>query len=147
MLLDGCGDDPIQLVLSCPDGDLIAATALADTVESVGVELRTVASGVVGGPVVLPFALGTRRLAQPHTRFRFVEPALDVQGRADDLARATARHRELFAELHHRVAVATGQSDERIAADFRGGRLMNADEAMAYGLVDEIIRRAGLRTD
>lgn len=47
MLLDGCGDDPIQLVLSCPDGDLIAATALADTVELVGVEVRTVASGVV----------------------------------------------------------------------------------------------------
>jgi ATP-dependent Clp protease, protease subunit len=146
MLLDGCGDDPIQLVLSCPDGDLIAATALADTVVLVGVELRTVASGVVGGPVVLPFALGTRRLAQPHATFRFIEPALDVQGRADDLALATARHRDLFAELHHRVAAATGQSVERIAGDFRSGRLMNADEATAYGLVDEIIRRQGPRT-
>ena len=141
MLLDGCGDDPIQLVLSCPDGDLIAATALADTVELVGVELRTVASGVVGGPVVLPFALGTRRLAQPHATFRFVEPALDVQGRADDLALATARHRDLFAELHHRVAVAAGQPVEKIAADFRGGRILSANEATAYGLVDEIIRR------
>lgn len=146
MLLDGCGDDPIQLVLSCADGDLIAATALADTVELLGAELRTVASGVVGGPVVLPFALATRRLAQPHATFRFVEPALDVQGRADDLAQATARHRDLFAELHQRVAAAAGQAVESIAADFRRGRLMNADEATAYGLVDEIIRRHGPRT-
>lgn len=146
MLLDGRGDDPIQLVLSCPDGDLVAATALADTIELVGVELRTVASGVVGGPVVLPFVLGTRRLAQPHATFCLVEPAIDVQGRASDLAEATARHRDLLADLYRRVGVAARQSVEAIAGDFRRGRVMNADEARAYGLVDEIVRRHGLRT-
>ena len=146
MLLDGCGDDPIQLVLSCPDGDLIAATALADTVELVGVELRTVVSGVIGGPVLLPFALATRRLAQPHATFRFVEPALEAQGRADDLAVATAQYRDLFAELQHRIAVATRQPVETIAADFRRGSLMSADEATVYGLVDEIVRRKGTHT-
>ena len=79
MLLDGSGDDPIRLVMSCPDGDLVAATALADTVELVGVELRTVCSGSVGGPAVLPFALGARRLVQPHASFRLSEPTLELQ--------------------------------------------------------------------
>jgi ATP-dependent Clp protease protease subunit len=145
MLLDGRGDDPIQLVLSCPDGDLVAATALADTIELLGVELRVVASGVVGGPVVLPFALATRRLAQPHATFRFVEPAIDVQGRASDLAEATARQLQVLAEFHERIAAATAQSVETVADNFRHRRTMNADEATAYGLVDEIIRRRGLR--
>lgn len=145
MLLDGSGDEPIQLVLSCPDGDLVAATALADTVELLGVELRAVASGVVGGPAVLPFALATRRLAQPHATFRFVDPVFDAQGRASDLADAIARHGDVLAELHQRVAVATGKPVETISDDFRRGRMMNADEATAYGLVDEIVRPHGPR--
>jgi len=145
MLLDGSGDDPIQLVVSCPDGDLVAATALADTIELLGVELRAVASGVVGGPVILPFALATRRLAQPHATFRFVEPAIDVQGRASDLAVATARHLHVLAEFHERIAAATAQSVETIADNFRQRRTMTADEATACGLIDEIIRRHGLR--
>jgi ATP-dependent Clp protease protease subunit len=146
MLLDGSGDDPIRLVMSCPDGDLVAATALADTVELVGVELRTVCSGSVGGPAVLPFALGARRLVQPHASFRLSEPTLELQGRASELADATARHADLLGELHGRVAAATGQPVAVIAEDFRRRRLLTAEEAKAYGLVDEIIRRGGLRS-
>jgi ATP-dependent Clp protease protease subunit len=146
MLLDGSGDEPIQLVMSCPDGDLVAATALADTVDLVGVELRTVCSGSIAGPAVLPFALGSRRLAQPHATFRLVEPALELQGRASDLAEASVRHTSLLAELHGRVAAATGNTVAAVAEDFRRGRLLTAEQAQAYGLVDDIVRRHGLRT-
>jgi len=141
MLLDGTCDDPIELVLSCPDGDLVAAMALADTVELVGVELRTLAAGSVGGPAVLPFAVGTRRVAQPHATFRLVEPRLEVQGTATDVIAETARHRDVVADLCRRLAAATGRPADTIAADLRGRRGLTAQEAMAYGLVDEIQRR------
>jgi ATP-dependent Clp protease protease subunit len=141
MLLDGTGDDPIELVLSCPDGDLVAAVALADTVELVGVELRTLAAGSVGGPAVLPFAVGTRRVSQPHATFRLLEPRLEVQGTATDVIAETARHTDVVADLCRRLAAATGQSAETVAADLRGHRILTAPEAMAYGLVDEIQRR------
>jgi ATP-dependent Clp protease protease subunit len=95
---------------------------------------------------VLPFALGARRLVQPHASFRLVEPTLELQGRASDLAEATARHASLLAELHRRVAAATGQPVTVIAEDFRRKRLLTAEEAKAYGLVDEIIRCPGLRS-
>ncbi len=146
MLLDGSGDEPIELVLSCPDGDLVAATALADTVELVGVELRTVCTGSIGGPAVLPFALGTRRMAQPHATFRLIEPGLEAHGRADEIARETARQTDLVAEVHRRLAAATGQPIETVTEDLRRGRFLTADEAKTYGLVDEIIRRRRLRT-
>ena len=58
MYLDGIGDDPIELRYSCPDGELGAAIALADTVELLGVELRATAAGAVGGPALLPFVVG-----------------------------------------------------------------------------------------
>jgi ATP-dependent Clp protease protease subunit len=141
MLLDGLGDDPIELILSCPDGDIDAAFALADTVELVGVELRTVASGSVGGPALLPFALGTHRLAQPHATFRLTEPRIEIDGRASDVATETARHTDLVAELCRRLAATCGQPADTIAADLRHGRTLSAQEALAYGLVDEIQRR------
>jgi ATP-dependent Clp protease protease subunit len=70
----------------------------------------------------------------------------DAQGRAGELADAAACPRNAVDELHQRVAVATGQPVETIAADFRCGRVMNAEEATAYGLVDEVVHRHGLRT-
>jgi ATP-dependent Clp protease protease subunit len=146
MLLDGTGDDPIDIVLSCPDGDLLAAMALADTIELVGVELRAVCSGTIGGAALLPYALATRRLAQPHATFRLTKPRHEAQGRASDLAAEAAHHADLVTDLVHRLADATGQTFETVDGDFERNRLLTAQEAMAYGLVDEIVHRRGLRT-
>jgi ATP-dependent Clp protease protease subunit len=141
MLLDGSGDEPVELLLSCPDGDGGAAMALADTVELMGVEVRTVCTGVIGGPAVLPFALGTRRLAAPHATFVLGDPALQFEGAARDLTAAADQHAALVATFHGRLAAVTGRPVEEIAADAGRRRLLTADEAVAYGLVDEIVRR------
>jgi ATP-dependent Clp protease protease subunit len=141
MLLDATGDDPIELVLGCPDGDLIAASALADTVELAGVEVRALATGALGGPALLPFAVAPRRLAQPHATFRMCEPRLDVQGRASDLAAETARHADLVATFRQRLSAATHQPVDVIATDLAAGKALDAEAAVAYGLVDEIARR------
>jgi ATP-dependent Clp protease protease subunit len=146
MLLDGRGDDPIEFVLSCPDGDLVAATALADTVELVAVEVRALCLGSIGGPAVLPFALATRRLAQPHATLRLANPSHEVQGRASEIAGEAAAHTELVAELHRRLADATGQGFDQVVTDCDRGRVLTARQAKAYGLVDEIVQRRGLRT-
>jgi ATP-dependent protease ClpP protease subunit len=53
----------------------------------------------------------------------------------------TSRHTEVAADLCRRSAEATGQSADTVAADLRGRRVLTAQEAMAYGLVDEIQRR------
>lgn len=140
MLLDGSGDDPISLILSCPDGDLDAAVALADTVELVGVELQAVCSGTLGGCAVLPFGLGTRRIANPHATFRLVEPSIETHGLASTVAREAEHHAAAVASLYDRLARATGQPAATIAADFGARRFLDADQARAYGLVDEIGR-------
>jgi ATP-dependent Clp protease protease subunit len=144
MLLDGSGDDPIDLVMSCPDGDLTAATALADTVELVGVEVRALCSGLVGGAALLPFVLATRRLAQPHATFRLSNPRHEAQGRASDLESEVQRHGELLDDLHRRVSDATGQDVDQVADDFAHNRLLTAPDARSYGIVHEIVRRRGL---
>jgi ATP-dependent Clp protease protease subunit len=145
LLLDGSGDEPVDLLLSCDDGDLMAATALADTVELVGVEVRALATGTVGGPAVLPYALAGRRLAQPHATFRLAEPRLELDGRATDIEREAVHHADVLASMHVRLAAVTGQTAEQIAADLRSRRVLTATEAKAYGLVDDIAQRRHLQ--
>ncbi len=146
MLLDGTGDDSITVLFSCPDGDVVAAMALADTVELVGVEVRAVANGTIGGPAVLPFAVASQRLAHPHATFRLTEPALALEGRASDIARDAERQAELLHDFHRRLARATGQPVDTIAADLRARRFLSAADAKTYGLVNEIATKRHLRT-
>ena len=141
MLLDGTGDDPVDLLLSCPDGDLVSAMSLADTVELVGVEVRALCTGSLGGPPILVFAVASRRIAQPHAMFRLSEPDLAIQGRAGDIAHEAERHGALLGDFHGRLAAATGRRRESVAADLRDRRVLTTAEAKAYGLVDEVARR------
>jgi ATP-dependent Clp protease protease subunit len=145
MLLDSSGEAPIELVVSCPDGELFAAMALADTIELVGVEVRAICAGSIGGAAVLPFALATRRLAQQHASFRFGDPQLEVQGRASEIAHQAEGYSELLATMHRRIAGATLQSIDTVAADFQRHRHLSAKDALSYGLVDEILRKSPLR--
>ena len=125
--------------LSCPDGDLDPATALAATIDLVGVPVRAWCTGGLGGPALAPFAAAGRRLAHPHAVFVLQEPTVHAEGRADELAAVAARHRQQLAALHRRLARATGRSVERVATDMRAGVSLTAHEARAYGLVDEVV--------
>jgi ATP-dependent Clp protease protease subunit len=138
MFLDGAGDEPIELRYSCHDGELGAAIALADTVELLGVELRATAIGAVGGPAVLPFAVAGRRIAHPYATFVLRGPERDVRGTVTDVLAEAARHARLVDDMHRRLGEATGRPTERIEADFAARRLLTAQEAHDYGLVDEV---------
>jgi ATP-dependent Clp protease protease subunit len=141
MLLDARGDEPVELRLSCPDGDLDACVALADTVDLAGLAVRAVCSGSVGGPALAPLAAADRRVAHPHCLFVLRDPAAQLQGRADELATSASSYQRQLDGLHARLAVATGQSLERVEADMRKGVTLNAEEALEYGLVEEIAAR------
>ncbi|MEY2471238.1 MAG: ATP-dependent Clp protease, protease subunit [Actinomycetota bacterium] len=143
MLLDATADDPIDLVFSCPDGDLTAAMALADTIEIVGVEVKAMCAGLVGGVAVLPYAVCPLRVAQEHGTFRLVNPRHSVMGFGRALADAVEHEVRYLADFHKRLAVVTGRSFEEIEADFDRGRYLTAAQALGYGLVDEIIRKGG----
>lgn len=146
MLLDATGDDPIELRLMCPGGDLDAALALADTIDLLGVEVRACAAGVVGGAALAPLVAGTTRVAHPHATFVLRDPNLCVSGRAEDVALTVAQHRQQLGALHSRLATACAQPPERIAQDMRTGVVLSAEEAIHYGLVGDIVAFSTHRT-
>lgn len=139
--LDAPDGDPVQLHLAAPDGDLDAVFALIDTIDGLRVPVHAVATAEVGGAAVGAYAVASRRLAQPHSRFRLSEPrAAEIAGTADDVAAAAGRHLRALEDLVVRVAAATGQPRSRVEDDFASGAVLDAGQAQDYGLVDEISR-------
>ncbi len=140
MTLDAAGDEPIDLQLECPGGDLDAALSLMDVIELTGVVVRITALGLLSGPAVGVLAVGHRRRAAPHLRVVLSEPAATFEGPARQVER-WAQDRQARWELFcGRVAAAVGQAPASVLRDFDVGRSLGAEEALAYGLVDEISR-------
>jgi len=140
MTLDASGDDPIHLQMDTPDGTVEAALSLMDVVDLAGVPVRGTCVGLVGGPAVGVLAVCARRLATPHSRIRLAEPAGSFAGSATDLARWAEHHRDRWDLFCRRLATAVGRPVDRVTADLDTGRFLTADDAVAYGLVDEVCR-------
>jgi ATP-dependent Clp protease protease subunit len=140
--LDAAGPDPVQLHLSAQDGELNAVFAIIDAVEMLQSPVHALVSGEVGGGAVGILAAARKRAAHPHARFRLSEPALvGHAGTADEMAGVAGRHLQALEDLADRIAKASGQSLSRVEADLGRRLTMNATEAMAYGLIDEITGR------
>jgi ATP-dependent Clp protease, protease subunit len=139
--LDAMADppEPVRLHLSAPDGDLDAAFAVIDAIDSLRSPVQAVATAHVGGAAIGVFAASQRRLAYPHARFRLSEPNLaGMNGTADDVARAAGRHLWALEDLVLRIAEATGQPRSRVEDDLGARRLLDADQARDYGLVHDV---------
>lgn len=138
MTLDATGDGPIDLHLDSPDGTLEAAFVVIDTLGALHAPVRVHCRGQVGGPAIGIVAEAGRRVAFPHTRFRLSQPTGRFSGTADEIDSHGRQQRDLLWRLQARVARATGRPVEEVAADMRRGRYLDAREALAYALVDEI---------
>jgi ATP-dependent Clp protease protease subunit len=139
MLLDATGDGPVELRMMCPDGDLDAALALADTVDLLGVEVRACAAGRLGGPALAPFAAAGRRSCHPHATFLLRDADVSVEGRATELVAQVCHRQGQLRSLHERLASACHQPVERVVSDMRNGSVLDAAEALAYGLVQDVV--------
>ena len=132
MTLDAIGDEPIELHLDSPDGTLESAFVLIDTLDRLRATLRAHCRGQVGGPAIGVAAAADHRSALPHTHFRL------FPGTPDQIASHSRQQQDLLWRFHARLAQLTGRPAEEIAEDTRRGRYLDAREALAYGLIDEI---------
>jgi len=145
MTLDALGDEPIELQIDCAEGELEAALSLMDVIELIGVPVNATARGLVGGPAVGVLAVSAHRRATRHASFRLYEPKASFTGNAQDLAQWADHSLERSRLFCRRLAVAVHRAEEHVEADVAAGRFLSADEALAYGLIDEISggRRGG----
>jgi len=140
LALDGLGPEPVQLHLAAPDGDLTAAFAVVDAIDVMRAPLHAVVTSQAGGAAVALLAAADRRLAYRHARIRLAEPrAAALAGTADEVAAAAGQYLRELEELAVRLADVTGQARSRIEDDLSSGRILTAEQAREYGLIEEIV--------
>ena len=140
MTLDAEGDEAISLRIDCGDGTLALALTLMDVIELSGVPVRALCMGQVGGPALGPLAVCQHRAAMPSTRFSLREPATQLEASAREVSQWVELRADERRRFCARLAAAVGRPEAQVAEDLAAGRFMGVDEALAYGLIDEVCR-------
>ena len=134
-------DKDIHLYINSPGGSVTAGLAIYDTMQFVKADVSTMCVGQAASMGALLLAGGAKgkRICLPHSRVMIHQPLGGFQGQATDIdihAREILLIRE---KLNLILANHTGQSLETIQGDTDRDNFMGAEEAKAYGLIDEII--------
>jgi ATP-dependent Clp protease protease subunit len=140
MTLDAEGDDPVTLRVDCGEAALAPALTLMDVIELMGVPVRALCLGQVGAGAVGVVAVCTHRCALPSTRFSLCEPTTELQAHVRNVAQwaeLRAAEREGFCA---RLGAAIGQDPALVERDLERGRFLGAEDALAYGILDEVAR-------
>jgi ATP-dependent Clp endopeptidase proteolytic subunit ClpP len=139
--LDATGDDPVTLLLSCRGGSVRAALAAIDALDVVDVEVRATCLGALEGPPVAILSACSRRRAAPSTRIFLRDEPVSIEGPFRTLQQSAEALFEQRRQLLERLAASTNgrRSPGDLLADFERGRTLGVDEAIAYGLIDEVI--------
>jgi ATP-dependent Clp protease, protease subunit len=145
MTLDADADgETMTLLVNSPGGPIDAVGAVLDTIDLVGGPVDVSCLGQAVGTAAIVVAAGTgRRRAGPGTRFVLRLADVELAGTAQRLGDEVAAHRRLYDALVDRLTAATGQERRLVVRDLDRGRTLSADEAIAYGLIDEIARKGG----
>jgi ATP-dependent Clp protease protease subunit len=132
-------DRPIQLHLSCREAELSASVALATAIDLTRADVHAIVSGMLGAPALAVLCASAKRATHRKATFVFSLPRGPAEGTATELATRAEQHDLLVSQLVERISTLTGRRDEDVAVDLRSDRLLSAEEAGAYGLVDDLL--------
>jgi len=139
----------IHFYVNSPGGDVVATLAIYDTMQILSCPIATycVGQAASGAAVLLCGGTKGKRYALPHSRVMLHQPFGGVSGQISDIeiqANEILRYREVLNQI---IATHTGQPIDRIAKDTDRDFFLGAEEAKAYGLVDDILTRPPISTD
>ena len=134
-------DKDIHLYINSPGGSVSAGLAIYDTMQYIRPDVSTICVGMAASMASILLAAGAKgkRFALPHSRVMIHQPLGGAQGQATDIeihAREILRVRE---EMNQILAAHTGKDPETIKLDTERDHYLTADEALSYGLIDQVV--------
>ncbi|HHE9986532.1 TPA: ATP-dependent Clp endopeptidase proteolytic subunit ClpP [Haemophilus influenzae] len=137
-------EDPtkdINIYINSPGGSVTAGMAIYDTMQFIKPDIRTLCIGQACSMGAFLLAGGTagKRAALPNARVMIHQPLGGFRGQASDIQIHAQEILKIKHTLNDRLAFHTGQSIECIEKDTDRDNFMSAEEAQAYGLVDEVL--------
>lgn len=132
----------ISLYINSPGGSVYAGYGIYDTMQYINCDISTICTGMAAsmGSILLVAGTKGKRYTLPHARVMIHQPLGGVQGQASDMEIAVKEIVKVKKELYEILSHHTGKSMEEIERDSDRDYWMTADEAMAYGAVDKVLR-------
>jgi ATP-dependent Clp protease protease subunit len=142
------GEDPgkdIWLYINSPGGSITAGMAIYDTMQFITPDVGTICMGLAAsmGQFLLCAGAAGKRYTLPHARIMMHQPLGGVQGQASDIAIQAEQMAYIKRLMAERISFHTGQAVDQIEVDSERDRWFTAEQAKAYGIVDNVIVKRG----
>lgn len=134
-------DHDISFYINSPGGSVTATLAIYDTMQHIRADVSTVCMGMAasGAAVLLAGGAAGKRFVLPNARILIHQPHGGAQGQSIDIENQAREIAFLRGRIEQLLAFHTGQTVARIATDTDRDYILGASEAIAYGLVDELL--------
>jgi ATP-dependent Clp protease protease subunit len=131
----------IQIYLNSPGGSVYAGLGIYDTMQIIQPDVATICTGMAAsmGAVLMCAGEKGKRTALKHARIMIHQPLGGAEGQASDIEITAREIMKLKKELYDIIATHSGQTYEKVWADSDRDYWMTAEEAKAYGMVDEVL--------
>ena len=136
-------DKDIQLYINSPGGSVTAGMAIYDTMQYVKCDVSTICIGLAAsmGAFLLSSGAKGKRIALPNSEIMIHQPSAGTQGQITDMAIHLKRLEVVKSRMNRILAENTGKPIEVVTADCERDNFMTAQEALAYGLIDQVIEK------
>ena len=133
----------IQMYINSPGGSVYAGLGIYDTMQYISPDVATICTGMAAsmGAVLLCAGQEGKRTSLPHSRVMIHQPLGGAQGQASDIEITAREILKLKDELYQIIAKHSGQTLEKVNLDSDRDYWMKAEEAKAYGMVDEVLTK------
>ncbi len=133
----------ISIYLNSPGGSVYAGLGIYDTMQYISSSVATICTGLAASMAAVLLVAGAngKRSALPHSRIMIHQPMGGAQGQATDIEITAREILKLKKELYEIISTHSGKPFDEVAKDSDRDYWMTADEAKAYGMIDEVLKR------
>jgi len=133
----------IQIYLNSPGGSVYAGLGIYDTMQFVAADVATICTGMAASMAAVLLCAGAagKRTALKHARVMIHQPMSGMQGQVSEMEIALKETLKVRDELYNIIAEHSGQTFEKISKDSDRDYWMSAEEAKAYGMIDDVLVR------
>lgn len=142
LYLDSLNHQDIYLYINSPGGSITSGMAIYDTMNYIKSDVKTICIGLAASMGAFLLANGTigKRCSLPNSEIMIHQPLGGTQGQATDIKIAAERILKIRDKLNHILSKVTGKDIKIIEQDTERDNFMDPEDALKYGLIDEIIK-------
>lgn len=142
LVLESESKDPVKVFINSPGGDVDAGFAIYDMVRFVSCPVIMVGMGLIASAasLILLAVPAERRVGLPNSSYLIHQPLSEMKGNATDIEIHALQLEKIKEKLNRIISEATGTALDTVASDTDRDHWLDADQALAYGLISRIVK-------